>query len=114
MDPCDDELPERGTGTEIAYALISNELLLDGSARLNLATFVTTWIPSPAAALMAKTPDKDMIDNEYPQTAEIERRCVNIIGHLWHAPVTDDVRGTSTTCSSEAWLVRADFSCQPS
>ena len=103
---CHDELFEQGTGSEVAYDLISNELLLDGSARLNLATFVTTWMPPPAAALMAKTADKNMIDkDEYPQTAEIERRCVNIIGRLWHAPGSGDVTGTSTTGSSEAAML---------
>ena len=106
QDLCHDELFEQGTGTEVAYDLISNELLLDGSARLNLATFVTTWMPPPAAALMAKTADKNMIDkDEYPQTAEIERRCVNIIGHLWHAAGQGDVTGCSTTGSSEAAML---------
>jgi glutamate decarboxylase len=106
LDLCHDELPERGSGTEVAYDLISNELLLDGSARLNLATFVTTWMPPPAAKLMADTADKNMIDkDEYPQTAEIERRCVNIIGRLWHAPGAGDVTGTSTTGSSEAAML---------
>ena len=65
---------------QTAYEQISNELLLDGQARLNLATFVTTWMPSIAAKLMAETADKNMIDkDEYPQTAEIESRCVNIL-----------------------------------
>jgi glutamate decarboxylase len=106
QDLCHDELPESGTGTEVAYDLIANELLLDGSARLNLATFVTTWMPPPAGALMAKTADKNMIDkDEYPQTAEIERRCVNIIGRLWHAPGGGDVTGCSTTGSSEAAML---------
>jgi glutamate decarboxylase len=106
QDLCHDELFERGTGSEVAYDLISNELLLDGSARLNLATFVTTWMPPPAAALMAKTADKNMIDkDEYPQTAEIERRCVNIIGRMWHAPGEGDVTGCSTTGSSEAAML---------
>src|SRR6516225_6254416 len=106
QDLCHDELFEQGTGTEVAYDLISNELLLDGSARLNLATFVTTWMPPPAGALMAKTADKNMIDkDEYPQTAEIERRCVNIIGRLWHAPGNGDVTGCSTTGSSEAAML---------
>jgi glutamate decarboxylase len=106
QDLCRDGLFERGTGTEVAYDLISNELLLDGSARLNLATFVTTWMPPPAGALMAKTADKNMIDkDEYPQTAEIERRCVNIIGRLWHAPGKGDVTGCSTTGSSEAAML---------
>jgi glutamate decarboxylase len=101
-----DELAEHGTGTDVAYDLLSNELLLDGSARLNLATFVTTWMPSRAAILMAETADKNMIDkDEYPQTAEFERRCVNMIGRLWHAPGAGDVTGTSTTGSSEAAML---------
>jgi len=106
QDLCHDRLFEQGTGNEVAYDLISNELLLDGSARLNLATFVTTWMPPPAGALMAKTADKNMIDkDEYPQTAEIERRCVNIIGRLWNAPGEGDVTGCSTTGSSEAAML---------
>jgi glutamate decarboxylase len=106
QDLCHDEIFEQGTGSEVAYDLIANELLLDGSARLNLATFVTTWMPPAAAALMAQTADKNMIDkDEYPQTAEIERRCVNIIGRMWHATGSGDVTGTSTTGSSEAAML---------
>src|SRR5580704_9149044 len=106
MDLPRDALNPDGTGTEVAYDLLANELLLDGSARLNLATFVTTWMPPRACALMAETADKNMIDkDEYPQTAEIERRCVNIIGHMWHAPGEGDVTGTSTTGSSEAAML---------
>src|ERR1700722_6837212 len=72
MMPCH-SMPEKGCGLEVAYEMISNELLLDGAARLNLATFVTTWMPSTAAKLMAQTADKNMIDkDEYPQTAAIE------------------------------------------
>ncbi len=37
---------------------------------------------------MAETADKNMVDkDEYPQTAEFERRCVNTIGRLWHGPI---------------------------
>ena len=101
-----DELPEHGTGSRVAYDLMTNELLLDGSARLNLATFVTTWMPPDAAQLMADTADKNMIDkDEYPQTAEFERRCVNMIGRLWHASGDVDVTGCSTTGSSEAAML---------
>jgi glutamate decarboxylase len=100
------EIAEHGLGAEIAYDLISNELLLDGSARLNLATFVTTRMPPYAARLMAETADKNMIDkDEYPQTAELEKRCVNIIGRLWHAPGDGDLTGCSTTGSSEAAML---------
>ncbi|MCW2657122.1 MAG: Glutamate decarboxylase, partial [Jatrophihabitans sp.] len=73
----DDKLPEFGMPGESAYELITSELLLDGSARLNLATFVTTWMPPRARQLMGETADKNLIDkDEYPQTAAIEARCV--------------------------------------
>ena len=44
-----DTLAARGVGAEAAYEAIRGQLLLDGQARLNLATFVTTWMPSVAA-----------------------------------------------------------------
>jgi len=101
-------LPTTGTGAEDAYDLISSDLLLDGSARLNLATFVTTSMPPLAARLMAETADKNMIDkDEYPQTAEIEARCVNIIANLWNSPHTETATGCSTTGSSEAVMLGA-------
>jgi glutamate decarboxylase len=88
--------------------MISSELLLDGSARLNLATFVTTWMPERAARLMAETADRNMIDkDEYPQTAEIERRCVNILARLWNSPEAEVTTGCSTTGSSEAVMLAA-------
>jgi glutamate decarboxylase len=101
-------LAETGMSGEDAYELISSELLLDGSARLNLATFVTTWMPSQAGRLMAETADKNMIDkDEYPQTAEIESRCVNIISDLWNSPAGETPTGCSTTGSSEAVMLGA-------
>lgn len=100
------ELPKHGIGNGLAYEMISNELLLDGQARLNLATFVTTWMPSTAARLMQETADKNIIDkDEYPQTAEIEARCVNIIGDLWHVDECENATGCSTTGSSEAAML---------
>ncbi|HEX4107728.1 MAG TPA: glutamate decarboxylase [Solirubrobacteraceae bacterium] len=103
--PCH-SLPKDGIGNEAAYEMLSSELLLDGSARLNLATFVTTWMPEHASRLMAETADKNMIDkDEYPQTAAIEARCVNILADLWHAPACDAATGCSTTGSSEAVML---------
>src|SRR5205085_1275950 len=57
-----DELPAQGIGLDTAHQLISSELLLDGQSRLNLATFVTTWMPSQGVRVMAETADKNMID----------------------------------------------------
>jgi glutamate decarboxylase len=100
------ELGESGMDGQIAYEMISNELLLDGQARLNLATFVTTYMPSTAARLMAETADKNMIDkDEYPQTAEIEARCVNILAGMWNSPEHEQATGCSTTGSSEACML---------
>ena len=91
---------------EVAYQLIHDELLLDGSARLNLATFVTTWMEPQARQLMADCVDKNMIDkDEYPQTAELERRCVSMLADLWHAPGPEQATGCSTTGSSEACML---------
>jgi glutamate decarboxylase len=100
------QLPPEGLGAEASYELISSELLLDGHARLNLATFVSTWMPSTAARLMAETAEKNMIDkDEYPQTAEIESRCVQMISRLWNAPDQAHATGCSTTGSSEAAML---------
>ncbi|HWD85147.1 MAG TPA: glutamate decarboxylase [Solirubrobacteraceae bacterium] len=99
-------LPEKGIDGNTTYEVLSNELLLDGQARLNLATFVTTWMPSVAAKMMAETMDKNMIDkDEYPQTAAFESRCVNIIADLWHSPEAESATGCSTTGSSEAAML---------
>ena len=101
-----DHLGETGMGGELAYEMLSSELLLDGQARLNLATFVTTWMPSIAARLMAETADKNIVDkDEYPQTAEIEARCVNILADLWGSPEHEHATGCSTTGSSEAAML---------
>ena len=99
-------LPAGELAPDTAAQLIRDELLLDGSARLNLATFVTTWMEPQAAALMAECADKNMIDkDEYPQTAELERRCINILAELWHAEADGKATGCSTTGSSEAAML---------
>ncbi len=100
------ELPQEGMEPRLACNLIHDELLLDGSSRLNLATFVTTWMEPEASQLMAETFDKNLIDkDEYPQTAELEKRCVNMIARLWHAPEHQEAVGTSTVGSSEAAML---------
>jgi len=99
-------LPQGELPPEVAYQIIHDELMIDGNARLNLATFVTTWMEPQARSLMAECLDKNMIDkDEYPQTAEIETRCVNILSTLWHAPDAAKATGCSTTGSSEAAML---------
>ncbi|NYH89983.1 glutamate decarboxylase [Actinopolymorpha rutila] len=91
---------------ETAYQLIHDEILLDGNARQNLATFVTTWMEREAGELYAEAADKNIVDkDEYPLTAAIENRCVHIIANLWHAPDSHAAMGTSTVGSSEACML---------
>ena len=99
-------LPADEMRAEVAYQIVHDELMLDGNARLNLATFVTTYMDPYADKLMAETFDKNMIDkDEYPQTAAIEMRCVNMLSRLYHAPDPDKATGCSTTGSSEAAML---------
>ncbi|MFD8784335.1 glutamate decarboxylase [Kitasatospora sp. NPDC059599] len=99
-------LAEGPVPADTAYQLIHDELMLDGNAKLNLATFVTTSMEVQATRLMTECLDKNMIDkDEYPQTAELERRCVAILAALWHAPDPDGAVGCSTTGSSEACML---------
>ncbi len=89
-----------------AYQIVHDELMLDGNSRLNLATFVTTWMDPKAQELMAECFDKNMIDkDEYPQTAAMEMRCIRMLSHLWNAPDKDQSTGCSTTGSSEAAML---------
>src|SRR5262245_37919116 len=101
------ELPQDEMAPDVAYQIIHDELMLDGNARMNVATFVSTWMEPQAEKLMAECSDKNMIDkDEYPQTAEIERRCVNILADLWNAPASaGEATGCSTTGSSEAAML---------
>src|ERR1700741_1548567 len=98
-------IPSHGMLPDTALQAVRDELILDGNARLNLATFVTTWMEPEAEELMAECSPKNMIDkDEYPQTAELEHRCVNILSHLWNAPHERAVV-CSTTGSSEACML---------
>ena len=99
-------LAEDPVPADTALQLVHDELMLDGNARLNLATFVTTWMEPQARGLMLECVDKNLIDkDEYPQTAQLEQRCVSILADLWHAPDPDGVIGCSTTGSSEACML---------
>jgi glutamate decarboxylase len=101
-----DVMPACEMRPDLAYQIIHDELMLDGNARLNLATFVSTWMEPQADRLMAECFDKNMIDkDEYPQTAELEERCVRMLSRLWHAPDAEQSVGCSTTGSSEAAML---------
>ena len=89
-----------------AYAVVHDELMLDGNSRQNLATFCQTWLEPEVHKLMDDCLDKNMIDkDEYPQTAVIEARCVHMLADLWNSPDAANTVGCSTTGSSEAAML---------
>jgi glutamate decarboxylase len=99
-------IPQHPIHPDTAAQMIADELMLDGNARLNLATFVSTWMEPQARELMTMTFDKNMIDkDEYPRTADIEMRCVSMLSRLWNSPDHEQATGCSTTGSSEAAML---------
>jgi len=89
-----------------AYSAVHDELMLDGNSRQNLATFCQTWAEPELHKLMDECIDKNMVDkDEYPQTAEIEGRCVHMLADLWNSPEGANAIGCSTTGSSEAAML---------
>jgi glutamate decarboxylase len=99
-------LPEREMEPTSAYQLVHDEVMLDGNARLNVATFVATWMGDEADRLYAEVYDKNMVDkDEYPRTAAVEENCWRILASLWHAPDAESTIGTSTIGSSEACML---------
>src|SRR5437870_13465168 len=99
-------IPDGEQDARHAYQVVADELMLDGNSRQNLATFCQTWAEPEVLALMALSVDKNMIDkDEYPQTAEIEARCVHMLADLWHAPDSANTVGASAIGSSEACML---------
>lgn len=70
---CRWRLPVHETPKDAAYQVISDELMLDGNPRLNLASFVTTWMEPECDKLIMESLSKNYIDmDEYPITTEIQ------------------------------------------
>jgi glutamate decarboxylase len=98
--------PKKEHDPRHAYQVVHDELMLDGNARQNLATFCQTWVDDYIHKIMNECIDKNMIDkDEYPQTAEIESRCVHMLADLWNSPDAANTLGTSTTGSSDAAML---------
>ncbi len=98
--------PAHEMNPRAVYQALHDELMLDGNSRQNLATFCQTWVEPEVHALMDECVDKNMIDkDEYPQTADIEMRCVRLLADLWNAPSPTTTLGCSTIGSSEAAML---------
>lgn len=102
------ELADEELDPRIVKRFIADELQLDGTPALNLASFVTTYQEQEAEELMRDNLNKNFIDvEEYPSLGEIESRCVNIVARLFNAPVKaeENALGVSTVGSSEAIIL---------
>lgn len=100
------KLRKKPISAHIAYQLIKDQLIDEGNARQNLATFCQTYMEPEVTKLMSETMEKNAIDkSEYPEVARLETSCVNVLADLWNAPDTEEVKGTSTVGSSEACML---------
>ncbi|KAL8472382.1 hypothetical protein ACS0TY_029552 [Phlomoides rotata] len=102
------KMPENSIPKEAAYQIIHDELMLDGNPRLDLASFVTTWMEPECDKLILAAINKNYVDmDEYPVTTELQNRCVNILAHMFHAPMgdADTAVGVGTIGSSEAIML---------
>ncbi|KAJ9542497.1 hypothetical protein OSB04_029003 [Centaurea solstitialis] len=102
------KMPDQPIPKDAAYQIINDELMLDGNPRLNLASFVTTWMEPECDKLIMSSINKNYVDmDEYPVTTELQNRCVNMIARLFHAPIGEDdaAVGVGTVGSSEAIML---------
>ncbi|PPD83555.1 hypothetical protein GOBAR_DD19488 [Gossypium barbadense] len=102
------QMPKNSMPKEAAYQVITDELMLDGNPRLNLASFVTTWMEPECDKLMMASINKNYVDmDEYPVTTELLNRCVNMIANLFNAPIGsgEAAVGVGTVGSSEAIML---------
>ena len=107
LEPAPDgKLPRSGMSAEEALGLIQQETVLDGLPARNLATFVTTQMEPEADQLIGESLRVNFIDHaEYPQSAEIEQRCIRMLADLFNAP--GETTGARTQGSSEAIMLGA-------
>ena len=102
----DRAIPEEPMTATAAMRLVDAELAVEGIPERNLATFVTTWMEPEARELIDGNLHRNFIDHaEYPQTFEIQQRCIRMLAELFHAP--GETTGTSTQGSSEAIMLGA-------
>lgn len=113
------KIPHQGVDADTAYQLIHDELELDGTPLLNLASFVHTWMPPQADKLFAENVSKNLIDeDEYKATVDLHHRCISMIAHLWNIPKVCQFRvhmyglmNRATRRSVQRRLVHRKLSC---
>ncbi len=102
-----DRIPDGPTTPQIAYQMVKDETFAQTQPRLNLATFVTTYMDEYATKLMNEAININYIDEtEYPRIAVMNGKCINIIANLWNTPETNTWKtGALAIGSSEACML---------
>lgn len=100
-------IPQEPTMPEIAYQMVHDETYPQTQPRLNLATFVTTYMDDYATKLMNEAINVNYIDEtEYPRVAVMAGRCINIMANLWNTPEKNEWKsGAVAIGSSEACML---------
>ncbi|MEG2070518.1 MAG: glutamate decarboxylase [Bacteroidales bacterium] len=107
-------IPQHPTSPEIAYQMVRDETFAQTQPRLNMATFVTTYMDDYATKLMNDAININYIDEtEYPRIAVMTGKCINMVANLWNSPEKTEWKtgalgiGSSETCmlgGVAAWL----------
>ena len=100
-------IPEKMTPAETAYRIVKDETFPQTQPRLNLATFVTTYMDDYGTRLMNEAVGINYIDEtEYPRVAVMCGRCINMVANMWNTPETGEWKtGAVGIGSSEACML---------
>lgn len=100
-------IPDRSMPAETAYRIVKDETFPQTQPRLNLATFVTTYMDDYGTRLMNESVGINYIDEtEYPRVAVICGRCINMIANMWNTPEKGEWKtGAVGIGSSEACML---------
>ena len=102
-----DRIPDEPTMPQIAYQMVKDETFSQTQPRLNLATFVTTYMDEYATRLMNEAIDLNYIDEtEYPRIAVMSGKCINMLANLWNTSEQNKWKtGALAIGSSEACML---------
>lgn len=102
-----ERIPQHGTAADIAYQMVKDETFPQTQPRLNLATFVTTYMDDYGTRLMNEAVGINYIDEtEYPRVAVMCGRCINMVANMWNSPEQSEWKtGAVGIGSSEACML---------
>ena len=100
-------IPKHKMPAATAYQIVKDETFPQTQPRLNLATFVTTYMDDYGTKLMNEAVGINYIDEtEYPHVAVMCGRCINMVANMWNTPEKGDWKtGAVGIGSSEACML---------